>query len=199
MRLFYVVLLLASLSVPAWADTICRQYHNADFGAAATSHSAKAFVITNVCEEPNLPAQRSVSLSVRVGQQTATASAIGTGSFPPEANSNRSNLDPKRDSPTWTVWFDFDRAELSESSKAVLDEVPCTAKVRVAGYACRLGSEQHNRDLSRYRAESVSVYLQDRGVTVMSKSGRGECCPISTENLSLNRRVVIEQLKESAE
>ena len=203
MRLFLVLWVLTVTSASAWAEVICRQYHPSDFGPAVISYPAKAFVITDVCDEPKLPIQRPVSLSVRIGQQgrqeEAKADTVGTDLFPPAPGSIRSKLNSERETTIWTVWFDLNRAEVSESSKVVLDEIPTTATVRVTGYACGLGSEQHNLSLSLRRAESVSAYLQRRGLTVLSKHGQGECCPISTDNLALNRRAVIEQVKENAE
>lgn len=203
MRLFLVLWVLAATSASAWADVICRQYHPSDFGTPITSYSAKAFVITDVCDEPKLQLHRPVSLSVRIGhqgrQEAANADTVGVESFPPTPGSTRQKLNSEREISIWTVWFDLNRSELRESSKAVLDEVPTTATVQVTGYACRLGSEQHNMDLSLHRAQAVSVYLQGRGVTVLSKHGLGECCPISADNLALNRRAVIEQVKEKAE
>lgn len=199
MRYFLIFLTFASISSSAWAEVTCRQYHPSDFGPPVTSYPAKAFVITDVCDESKLAIQRPVSLSVRIGQQEAKADAAGTDSFPPIPASSQPKINSDSETAIWTVWFELNRAELSESSKAALREVPTTATVQVTGYACRLGSEQHNMDLSLHRAQAVSVYLQGRGVTVLSKHGLGECCPISADNLALNRRTVIEQVKENAE
>ena len=199
MRYFLIFLTFASISSSAWAEVTCRQYHPSDFGPPVTSYPAKAFVITDVCDESKLAIQRPVSRSVRIGQQEAKADAAGTDSFPPIPASSQPKINSDSETAIWTVWFDLNRAELSESSKAALNEVPTTATVRITGYACRLGNEKHNMGLSLRRAESVSGYLQGRGVTVLSKHGLGECCPISADNLALNRRAVIEQVKENAE
>lgn len=199
MRLFLVLWFLTVTSASAWADVICRQYHPSDFGPAVISYPAKAFVITDVCDESKLPIQRPLSLSVRIGRQVAKADAAGTDSFPPIPASSQPKINSESETAIWTVWFERNRAELSESSKTALNEISTTATVQVIGYACRLGSEQHNMDLSLHRAQAVSVYLQRRGVTVLSKHGLGECCPISADNLALNRRAVIEQVKENAE
>jgi len=198
-RLFLVLWFLTVTSASAWADVICRQYHPSDFGPAVISYPAKAFVITDVCDESKLPIQRPLSLSVRIGRQVAKADAAGTDSFPPIPASSQPKINSESETAIWTVWFERNRAELSESSKTALNEISTTATVQVIGYACRLGSEQHNMDLSLHRAQAVSVYLQRRGVTVLSKHGLGECCPISADNLALNRRAVIEQVKENAE
>lgn len=191
MRSFFFFCLLAAIPASALADSICRQPHQAELGVAI-NQGGNGFVITESCEEPRLKIQRPAPLSIRFRPQqspTPTPPARITASNP---------VDHLRgESADWTVWFDLDKAELTDSAKAVLDTVHSTAKVRVTGYTCRLGSEKHNRDLSRHRAESVGAYLQKRGITVVSEHGQGECCPISTHNLARNRRVVIQQVKET--
>lgn len=203
MRYFLIFCVLAATSTPARADTICRQPYQADFGPAVTSYPAKAFVITEVCEEPQLALRRPVSLAVRIGQQgikepTATDVARVDALPPVQVTTKKEPTDSRTES-AWTIWFALDKAELSQSSKATLDTIPSTASVRVTGFTCPLGSKQHNLDLSRRRAENVSAYLQKRGASVVAATGRGECCLISTDNLARNRRAVIQIEKETVQ
>jgi outer membrane protein OmpA-like peptidoglycan-associated protein len=203
-RYFLIFCVLAATSTPAWADTICRQPHQADFGPAVISYPAKAFVITEGCEEPQLAIRRPVSLAIRIGQQgiqePTAADVARLDDLPPvQVSTQKEPTNISRTESTWTIWFTLDRAELTPSSKATLDTIPSTASVRVTGFTCPLGSEQHNLDLSRRRAENVSAYLQKRGASVVAASGRGECCLISTDNLARNRRAVIQIEKETVQ
>jgi outer membrane protein OmpA-like peptidoglycan-associated protein len=199
-RYFLIFCVLAATSTPARANTICRQPYHADFGPAVTSYPAKAFVITEVCEEVQLAIRRPVSLAVRIGQQgiqePTKENVARVNALPPaQVTTKKEPIDPRTES-TWTIWFALDRAELTQSSKGTLDTIPSTANVRVTGFTCPLGSEHYNLDLSRRRAENVSAYLQKRGVSIVATSGRGECCPISTNNLARDRRAVIQAEKE---
>lgn len=205
MRIFLIFCALAVTSPPAWADKICRQTQQADFGSAVSSYPDKAFVITDACEEPKLAIHRPVPLSVRIGQydpqETVAADDTLMATVPPSTMPTKSKPinGPRNELSTWTVWFDLDRAELTDSSKATLDTITSPKTVRVTGYTCPLGSERHNLDLSLRRAKSVNGYLQERGVSVIAASGRGECCPISADNLAHNRRAVIqEEVKETS-
>lgn len=78
--------------------------------------------------------------------------------------------------------------------------------VVITGYADRIGSSSYNLNLSEQRANSVKIYLMDRGIdsSRMSAVGRGEENPVVSCNqkkrvdlivcLEPNRRVEIEQI-----
>lgn len=179
LRIFLSFLVVAALSSGAVADTICRQSDTADFGSAVTATSGNDFLITRGCSEDSLVVQKPVSLSILFGQGALNKQVVEVA-MPPS---------------TWTVLFDLDRADLDDSSRMILDQVPPNSKVRLTGYTCPIGSEEYNYRLSRERADAVGAYLQSRGVTVTNIEGRGECCPVSATDLTQNRRVSIEEEK----
>jgi OOP family OmpA-OmpF porin len=69
-----------------------------------------------------------------------------------------------------TVYFEFDRAELTPAARARLDTLADVLKAdqtvreaRVVGYADRMGTRSYNRRLSQARALAVKNYLVGRG------------------------------------
>lgn len=111
-----------------------------------------------------------------------------------------------------TELFAFNSAVLS-SPQPKLDEIVSGLKtdmrvnnVVITGYADRIGSTAYNLNLSEHRANSVKIYLMDRGIdsSRMSALGRGEENPVVNCNqkkradlivcLEPNRRVEIEQI-----
>lgn len=101
------------------------------------------------------------------------------------------------------VTFAFDDATLQPQFYPVLDDVARTLTeynqtiVEVAGHTDSVGTDAYNNDLSMRRAQSVSNYLQGRGV--MSQRlitvGAGESRPIASNDTeqgrAQNRRVEI--------
>lgn len=104
--------------------------------------------------------------------------------------------------------FEFDRAELTEAGRSVLDawlvRTPKGIPARVTGHADRLGSSAYNLTLSRRRAESVARYLTDKGMRPndIRLAAKGENVPVVTcrggptpatkDCLAPNRRVEID-------
>jgi len=104
------------------------------------------------------------------------------------------------------VLFGFDKDQLSDDGKAVIDDriaeyggrVERTAETIVVGYTDSTGPEEYNQALSLRRAHAVADYLknntkiQDPDIEVM---GMGESDPVvsndTREGRMLNRRVVI--------
>jgi OOP family OmpA-OmpF porin len=104
------------------------------------------------------------------------------------------------------VLFGFDKDQLSEDGKAVIDErisayggrVERTAETIVVGHTDSTGPEEYNQALSERRAQAVADYLknktkiQDPDIEVV---GMGEHKPIASndtrEGRALNRRVNI--------
>lgn len=179
MKIILSLFFLTAISTGVLADTICRQPDTADFGTDVTALSGNGFVITQGCAEDGLVVRKPISLSVLFGH-----GAQNTGA-----------PDVMKPLSSWTVLFDLDRADLDDSNRLILDRIPPTARVRVTGYTCRVGSEGYNLRLSRQRAQAVATYLRDRGATVTIIEGKGECCPVSTTDLTKNRRVFIEEEK----
>ena len=106
------------------------------------------------------------------------------------------------------VEFDFDSAELQDSSfaelqrlRAFLSQNP-DVKIALQGHTDASGSDLYNQSLSEQRAKSVFTYLVEQGIKAerLSYKGFGEANPVkdndSDEGRSRNRRVeflVIEQ------
>ncbi|ART79571.1 OmpA family protein [Oceanisphaera avium] len=73
-----------------------------------------------------------------------------------------------------SIYFAFDKSDLSGESRATLDEVARFAEenpdyqVELAGYADRLGTAEYNRKLSERRAMAAKEYLVDRGVAAQN-------------------------------
>src|SRR6188768_434211 len=101
------------------------------------------------------------------------------------------------------VTFAVDSTTISPSFRAALDDVAASLQkypdslVDVMGHTDSTGSDAHNLDLSKRRAESVKGYLVMRGVsgTRIATVGYGEQYPradnTTAEGKALNRRVEI--------
>ena len=93
------------------------------------------------------------SLDFRPTGYDAMANAIRNGTIPPEAI-------------LATVYFDFDRYNVSASERGKLDAVAASVKgtkVIIAGYTDHFGTEEYNLGLSDRRAQSVRDYLVGLG------------------------------------
>lgn len=179
MKIFLSIYLATVLTTSAWADSICRQPETADFGSAVVNQTSNSFVIAQDCAESRLVAKKPVSLSAFIGQGVIPLQST-------KAANTRKAL---------TVIFGLNLANLDKSARQLMDQVPAGARVNVTGYTCSIGSDDYNGKLSLRRAEVVATYLRSRGVTINAIDGKGECCPVSTTDLSKNRRVLIEEGK----
>jgi outer membrane protein OmpA-like peptidoglycan-associated protein len=104
------------------------------------------------------------------------------------------------------VNFEPDSAELTRESYPILDRVAASLqgrrgmRIEIAGHTDSQGSEDHNQDLSRRRAESVRDFLRSRGVddSILVARGYGESQPIAdngtAEGRAQNRRVTLKKL-----
>jgi len=114
------------------------------------------------------------------------------------------------------ILFDVDKATLKPAIEAELVDLAAIlnkyedTNILLEGHTDSTGSEEHNLELSRRRAQSVSNYLAIQGVnpTRFSIMGYGETQPIAdnatSEGRSLNRRVEVaiyanDELKKVAE
>ena len=92
-------------------------------------------------------------LDIRPEGYGPMADAIRNGTIPPEAI-------------LATVYFDFDRYNVSASERGKLDAVAARVKgtkVIIAGYTDTFGTEEYNLGLSDRRAQSVRDYLVGLG------------------------------------
>ena len=97
---------------------------------------------------------------------------------------------------TVTVLFPLNSSRLTPTARMELASIPKGARVRITGYTCDLGTEAYNLALSVRRAEAVASYLEERGIMVLSITGRGECCPVKKDgkiNRPASRRVEVEK------
>ena len=97
--------------------------------------------------------------------------------------------------------FDFDRSVIRPADVEILDKSAATlkewgdVKVEVAGHTDSVGTDDYNMGLSLRRAESVRVYLVDKGIAAdrLSVRGYGESQPVADnatdEGRFMNRRV----------
>jgi OmpA-OmpF porin, OOP family len=99
------------------------------------------------------------------------------------------------------IFFEFDKFELQEKSKAELNEVVLflknnpAIKIEIGGHTDNLGTESYNQQLSLKRAMAVGSYLKAQGIISerVKEMGYGSQKPIkandSEENRQLNRRI----------
>ena len=94
------------------------------------------------------------------------------------------------------VLFDVDSASIDTSGRNTLDDVSGVIKqydktaVVIQGHTDSTGSEEHNQVLSERRADSVSSYLENRGVDDqrLSAVGMGEGYPVASNDSESGRR-----------
>jgi OmpA-OmpF porin, OOP family len=109
------------------------------------------------------------------------------------------------------VYFEPKSYELTDESKAHLDEVVITInispefqKIEVSAHTDYKGSGESNQVLSEKRAASVKDYLVSRGVNEkrLIAKGYGESQPIASnrteEGRAKNRRVELKVMKDDA-
>jgi OOP family OmpA-OmpF porin len=100
--------------------------------------------------------------------------------------------------------FDLDSVRLNAGAKTLLEGVVQqmkanpSLKIHVRGHSDRMGSREHNLELSRKRAASVENFLHGSGIagsriTTEAMGGRKPVDPNNTpEGWARNRRVEIE-------
>jgi len=98
----------------------------------------------------------------------------------------------------WTIYFGFDKFNLTAEAQAVVDEIANSAGGRtlsVAGYTDTSGSAAYNQALGQRRAESVANALSAAGATVGDVGTYGESnLAVQTGDgvrEPLNRRAVV--------
>ncbi len=83
------------------------------------------------------------------------------------------------------VPFEVNKWEISEDAQSDLNTIPEGAHVQIIGTASPEGAADWNQELSENRANAVAEYLENRGVVVDSKEGRG------VEGKTSNRLAVV--------
>ena len=87
---------------------------------------------------------------------------------------------------TYLVFFDWDRADLTDRARQIIGEAAQNARrvsstrIEVAGHADRSGTPQYNQRLSQRRAEAVAAELARQGISrnEMSIQAFGESRPL---------------------
>ncbi|MFZ5625504.1 MAG: OmpA family protein [Gemmatimonadota bacterium] len=104
-----------------------------------------------------------------------------------------------------SVHFDFNKSDLSNDAKKILDQIAETlvqpgaenVRIEVVGNTDYIGSNPYNQRLSERRANQVADYLASKGVSRdrMAVSGKGKTDPVANnrnpEGRASNRRVLI--------
>jgi peptidoglycan-associated lipoprotein len=101
---------------------------------------------------------------------------------------------------TATIYFAYDRSDITDESRAKLDaKVPilsqnANVRIRIAGHTDNRGSDEYNLALGQRRAAAAKRYLTDRGIDgsrieiVSFGEERTTCSDESESCWSLNRR-----------
>jgi outer membrane protein OmpA-like peptidoglycan-associated protein len=87
---------------------------------------------------------------------------------------------------TYLVFFDWDRADLTDRARQIIGEAAAAApsvnstRIEVAGHADRSGTPQYNQRLSERRANNVAAELVRRGIArnLIAISAFGETRPL---------------------
>ncbi len=93
---------------------------------------------------------------------------------------------PQQTARTYLVFFDFNRADLTDRARQIIGEAASaaprvqTTRIEVAGHADRSGTPAYNQGLSQRRANTVAAELASRGVSreMISISAFGETRPL---------------------
>jgi peptidoglycan-associated lipoprotein len=117
-----------------------------------------------------------------------------------DADAKRTAVAAARAALTATIYFDLDRSDITDESRAKLDaKVPilsqnAAVRIRVAGHTDSRGSDEYNLALGQRRAAAAKRYLTDRGIDggrieiVSFGEERGTCSDESESCWSRNRR-----------
>jgi peptidoglycan-associated lipoprotein len=112
---------------------------------------------------------------------------------PPAPTPNRDSIaavDRAREALLAKVYFDFDRSELRNDQRAILDsKIPVlqansNVRIRIEGNADERGSDEYNLALGTRRAQTARQYLVDHGIDAgrIDISSNGEERPVCQEH-----------------
>ena len=117
-----------------------------------------------------------------------------------DADARRRAVESARATLTSTIYFDYDRSDITDDARAKLDaKVPilsqnAAVRIRIAGHTDSRGSDEYNLALGQRRAAAAKRYLTDRGIDagrieiVSFGEERGTCTEESDSCWSQNRR-----------
>ena len=138
----------------------------------------------------------------------ALALAVAVTPWPAAAQEPAADVDPE--GRVWVFRFDFGGDQITDTHRAMLDEVARALEsnprlaAKVVGHSDSLGSEQANLQFSRLRAEAVTAYLTgDRGIAEhrIVTEAKGSLKPVASnetlEGQGRNRRVVVALRQET--
>lgn len=178
------------------SDIRQRSFSYAFDGAA--SRNDNQFVICSDCPDSKLTdIPVAVKLAVRVSRTVDMKPPPAVKND--EAGSSQVET-PRFDSTAESVHFEFGSDRLTNDERLKLDALlialPKDRTFDLTGYTCTVGRSDYNEALSLRRARHIGQIFSSNGLTVGSVTGKGKCCPVSSDK-RLNRRVEIrEQRKE---
>ena len=73
----------------------------------------------------------------------------------------------------YIVEFEQNKANLNNTAKATLDQIPNSSTVILDAYASPEGAKSYNQKLSQKRADAVKGYLENKGVKVADAKAHG--------------------------
>ena len=73
----------------------------------------------------------------------------------------------------YVVEFEQNKANLNNTAKATLDQIPSNSTVILDAYASPEGAKSYNQKLSQKRADAVKGYLENKGVKVADTKAHG--------------------------
>ncbi len=120
-----------------------------------------------------------IGLRYTFGGRAPVAQQVAVQQGAPTSN----HVNPSR---TFLVFFNFDRADLSDRARSIVAEAAQSGRalgatrIEVSGHADRSGDARYNENLSRRRAEAVTAQLVREGVRRedISVSAYGESRPL---------------------
>ncbi|WP_237213943.1 OmpA family protein [Falsiroseomonas oryziterrae] len=148
------------------------------FGAAQESRDAVRYFASGDPRVPGSAETDNLHHSLLFGVRYAFGAARSAPAATPAAAPA-----PAR---SFLVFFDWDRAELTERARQVVAEAASSAqrggvtRIEVAGHADRSGTPQYNQRLSERRAQAVAAELERRGIprSAMTIQAFGETRPL---------------------
>lgn len=169
--------------------------------AQKASPTYTADQLTSILRAERQPAFTADQLTAILAPKPLTRS-LSAGSGPPAAGAPGSGVVPDL-----KVHFGFNSAELSDDSKATLDELGkalqssqlSDMRFEISGHTDAKGSDQINAELSRRRAMSVTSYLEnnfgiDRSRLQPKGYGESRLADPNDPNSGLNRRVEVKTM-----
>lgn len=188
--------LAASQVSPCLAATVREQSYAYEYGDSVKAVVADAFTICEGCKTDALHKEPMPFVTLQANRPRVYQTAEIDTVAPDHRSEVQKVSEDVEEGLLGTVLFRFDSDNLSVDEKHKLDRIVATlpgeTELIATGYACTVGTKVYNQNLSEKRAMAVAGYLKSKGLNVAHEA-KGECCPTSTTNKKLNRRVEIEK------